>query len=117
MPKFLPIPWIQWKRFRIEGFVRFEGDGAPCQGVRVCAFDKDVVYDDFLGECVTDAKGRFEIDFTDADFKDIGEARPDIYLSVFRPGANEPVADTRGEIRHNAERHEFFELSIPTAHS
>ena len=113
MPRSLPIPWLQWKRYRVEGVVRDAESATPVAGLRVCAFDKDLVYDDFLGECETDAEGRFAIGFTDADFKDMVESKPDLYLSVFRPGDSEPIADTRGELRENAERLEIYEITVP----
>ncbi len=40
----------------------------PIAGVTVKAFDKDWITDDPLGSAVTDATGRFRIDYTTADF-------------------------------------------------
>lgn len=38
-------------------------------GVRVFAFDTDWIQDDPLGSAITDASGRFRIDYTSADFR------------------------------------------------
>lgn len=41
----------------------------PVQGVRVRAFDVDWLQDDALGSAMTDATGRFRIDYVSEDFK------------------------------------------------
>lgn len=113
MPEFVPVPWIRWQRFRITGLVVTEDSARAAEGLRVTAFDKDLVKDDFLGEAVTDAEGHFEIRFTDADFKDVLESQPDIYLCVFVPGQPTPIADTACEIRENASQEEYFRIEVP----
>ena len=115
MPKFLPVPWIRWQRFRVAGIVQESETGRPLPGLVVCAFDKDVVTDDYLGESETDAVGRFEIRFTDADFKDAVESQPDLYLCVFVPGDDQPVHDTSYAIRRDASEDEYYEIEIPRA--
>lgn len=117
MPRFVPVPWIRWQRFRISGVVQSEDSRRPLEGFRVVAFDKDLVKDDFLGEDVTNAAGEFEIRFTDADFKDVLESKPDIYLCAFAPGESDPVVDTSYAIRENASQDEFFELTVPESRS
>jgi len=113
MPTYLPIPWIQWKRHRVFGTVREAGTGRPLPGLIVNAIDKDVLKDDYLGQCETNAEGRFEIRFTDSDFKDIGESKPDIYLCIRRVGREEPIVDTSHQIRRNASEEEYFEIDVP----
>lgn len=115
MPQFLRIPWIQWNRFRVGGEIREKGSQRPLAGLCVRAFDKDLVKDDFLGEAETDAQGRFDIRFTDADFKDFLETRPDLYLCVFVPGQTDPIVDTSCAVRENANRDERFEIEIPAS--
>src|SRR5690606_29951615 len=63
MPPPIRVPWYTWRRFRVRGVVVEAGTGAPVAGYRVAAFDRDVLSDDFLGDCDTDAEGRFEIRF------------------------------------------------------
>lgn len=113
MPPTIRVPWYAWRRFRVRGVVVEEGTGAPVAGYRVAAFDQDVIRDDFLGDCDTDADGRFEIRFLETDFKDVMEVRPDLYLQVFAPGSLDPLADTSGEVREDAGEDEFFEVRIP----
>ena len=115
MPTRLPVPWIQWNRFRVGGTIREKETGRPVPGLVVCAFDEDHFDDDFLGECETDEAGKFEIQFTDADFKDFLESKPDLYLSVFVPGNDEPIHDTSHAVRKDAGEEEFYDIEIPEA--
>ncbi len=107
------MPWFRWQRFRVGGVVREQETGRPLPGLVVCAFDKDLVKDDYLGETQRDESGSFEIRFTDADFKDALESRPDLYLCVFQPGTRVPVHDTSYAIRKNASDVEHYEIEIP----
>ena len=108
----IPVPWIQWRRFRVWGVLRDEATGAPLPGQLIQAFDQDVVSDDFLGESTTDDEGRFEIRFTDADFKDAMESQPDIYLVVSSSDGAGIVYDTRHALRRDASQDEYYEILI-----
>ena len=60
--------------------------GSPVEGATVEVYDKDMLIDDYLGTATTDRDGRFEVDFTWAEFKDSPfEDRPDIFLKVLNP--------------------------------
>ena len=113
MPDFLPVPWIRWERFQVEGVVREKESGRPLPGLVVRAFDKDLFEDDYLGEDQTDEAGHFEIRFTDADFKDWVESRPDLYLCVMVKGFDAPIHGT--EIREDASHEETFDIDVPRA--
>jgi hypothetical protein len=53
-------------------------------------YDKDLVLDDYLGTVTTDKDGRFEVEFSWAEFKDgVFEDRPDIFLKVHNPTTGE----------------------------
>ncbi len=110
----IPVPWLQWRRFKVSGVVREEGSGRPLAGLQVQAFDEDMISDDFLGECLTDAEGRFEIRFLDSAFKDVVETRPDLYLIVVDPEAG-VIHDTSFDVRRNAEHEEVFEIVLRAA--
>ncbi|RKY02392.1 hypothetical protein DRP77_08020 [Candidatus Poribacteria bacterium] len=69
------------KPFLIAGRVVNE-EGEPLVGVRVSAFDRDVLVDDFLGYAFTDEEGRFEIRYAESDFKSTPlEKKPDLRLT------------------------------------
>jgi carotenoid cleavage dioxygenase len=109
----IPIPWVQWQRFRIQGVVREKGSLRPLPGLIVRVFDRDLVLDDHLGDAITNADGVFELDFTDADFKDVVETRPDLYLRIFHASGGDAIHDTSHAIRRDASRDEYFEIEIP----
>lgn len=102
-------------RFAIRGRVRAAEDGAPLAGLRIHAFDKDWVRDDYLGHAVSAADGSFEILFTDEFFGDLFEQKPDLYLVVRDVADQQELHHTRDAVRWNAEAVEHFEIAIPRA--
>ena len=97
------------------GLVCEEGSGRPLEALLVKAYDKDVFFDDFLGERHTDANGRFEIQFTELDFRDVVEQRPDLYLRIFDSTGKRELYSTIRSVRRNARSEEHFEIAIPAA--
>ena len=71
------------KRFRVLGRVQGERTRAPKPGLRVKAFDRDLVFDDDLGDAVTNERGEFFLEFTEKAFREVFERRPDLYVRVF----------------------------------
>jgi hypothetical protein len=78
----------------------------------VRAYDKDLIFDDYLGECETDADGRFEIQFTEDLFRDLFERHPDVYLRTFDASGHYELHSTFEHVRLNAGVDERFEISI-----
>lgn len=100
-------------RHRVSGVVREAGSGRPLLDLLVRAFDADVLADDFLGETRTDADGRFAIVFTQVQFRDLIESRPDLYLVVFDPTGERALATTRDAVRKNAGAEERYAIDVP----
>jgi len=70
----------------VKGRIVNREGGAPVEGAKIEVYDKDLLIDDYLGTAVTDRDGRFQVDFTSANFKDgVFEDRPDIFLKVRNP--------------------------------
>lgn len=92
-----------------------EDSGRPLESLLVQAYDKDVVFDDFLGSDHTDVNGRFEIHYTELDFRDVIEQRPDVYLRIFDPSGKTELLSTIKTVRRNARVEEHFEIAIPAA--
>jgi 5-hydroxyisourate hydrolase-like protein (transthyretin family) len=70
----------------IKGRIIDRQSGEPVKGAEVEIYDKDMMLDDYLGTVTTDKDGRFEVEFTWAEYKDtVFEGRPDIFLRVFNP--------------------------------
>jgi hypothetical protein len=103
--------------YRLTGTVLDGATGAPLAGLLVRGFDKDFLFDDALGDGVTDAAGCFEIVFTEVQFRDHGETAPDLYVRVYDATGTRLLHSTRREARKNSLRDEHFELRIDAAKS
>ncbi len=102
-------------RYKITGRVRVEESGAPCEGLLVRAWDKDLIFDDHLGDARTGPDGRFEISFTDEQFRQVFDENPDEYLRVYDASGRLELYSTRGAVRRDAGEVEHFEIAIPEA--
>jgi hypothetical protein len=73
--------------FEIRGRVVNSTDGSGIPALRVEAWDKDVLVDDYLDSVETDSNGTFVLRFSDEAFRDAGVDRfPDVYFKVFSEG-------------------------------
>jgi hypothetical protein len=99
--------------FRLYGRVRVAGTNEPVVGVVVRGWDKDLIFDDVLGEAVTDADGRFEIRYTDEAFRSVLDQRPDIYVQVWDGAGDRQLFTSESSVRWNAGSEEEFDISLP----
>ncbi len=97
--------------FKITGNVREKESGMGIRGLIICAYDKDLLYDDLLGTAVTDSEGSFEVLYTEKEFRELFERKPDIYLSVYAPPWR-LLMDTTASVRWGASEREHFKLEI-----
>lgn len=102
-------------QYKVAGSIREAESGAPLAGLLVRGFDKDLVFDDFLGETSTDAAGHFELDFTDEPFRSIFDENPDLYLRIYDASGTREIHSTRKQLRRSAGAEEHYELRIPRA--
>jgi FtsP/CotA-like multicopper oxidase with cupredoxin domain len=71
-------------RFQIRGRVVDQFTAEGIGGVRVEAWDKDFILDDYLGSASTITDGSFEIGFDDSAFQEFFVDRwPDLYFKVY----------------------------------
>jgi hypothetical protein len=72
------------KNFTISGRVIDRTTHKPVAGVRVEAWDKDLIHNDLVGSAVSDAEGAFRIDFDESYFKELFfDREPDLFFRVF----------------------------------
>ena len=98
--------------FRVEGTVEEAETGRPWVGLIVRAFDKDLLFDDPLGSCVTNESGRFLIRFTDDAFRDFAETSPDLYLRVYDSTGESLLHQT--PVHPDSGSDESFRIRIPS---
>ena len=99
--------------FRVKGVVRVRETGQPLAGLIVRAYDKDLLYDDLLGDTKTDASGRFAIRYAGSDFQELSDRHPDIYFKILDASGERVIHSTAESIRWNAGTVEYFEIEIP----
>jgi hypothetical protein len=73
------------KLFRITGHVINRKTREGLAGLRVEAWDKDLIFNDLVGSAVTDAAGAFLISFDESHFAELFlDRQPDLFFKVFR---------------------------------
>jgi len=76
------------RRFRITGKVIDSATELGIPKLRVEAWDKDLIFHDWLGQSEeTDAEGRYLIEFDESRFQDLfPEQYPDLFFKLYREG-------------------------------
>ncbi len=87
------------------------GQGIP--GLKVKAFDRDLIFDDLLGEVKTDKEGNFEIVYDKSDFRELFfDNKPDIFIKV-KTKEGEEIYSSSDKVRYGAGKVEDFTIPIP----
>jgi len=86
------------------------GKGVP--GVVVAAYDKDLVFDDFLGEVLSTVTGDFRIVYDETRFSSPFDRKPDLYLRV-KTLAGQELLNTKASARKNASAREEMQVALP----
>jgi hypothetical protein len=80
-------------------------------GVFVSVYDKDLFFDDRLGQAMTDNNGNYSLTYQTDDFRDLIEKRPDLYLKVIDNKGN-TVHTRKGRTWFEAGRVETIDIQI-----
>lgn len=93
----------------VRGKVR-DHQGKPVGGLFLSLYDQDFLFDDRLGTTKTDEKGEFTFRYKTADFHDLFEAKPDLYIKIMM-GERE-LYDGKQSVRYNAGWEEIFDIVL-----
>jgi hypothetical protein len=99
-----PGQWV------VKGVITGE-NGKGMAGVTVSLYDKDLLFDDYLGTRITDENGNFEFAYQEEGFKDLLEKKPDIYLKVLDK-KGKPIFSSKKAVKCGAGRIEVFNIKI-----
>lgn len=103
--------------FTISGSVTNSKTLKGIEGLRVEAWDKDLICDDLIGNAVTNDKGLFQIEFDSAYFQELfTDRQPDLFFKVFYKGT--VIKNTEDSVLWNVHSGDIpvtIEVSIPAA--
>ncbi len=101
--------------YHIRGRISDASTGLGLAGLRVEAWDEDLVFDDLVGTAMTDDRGDFEIDFDRSYFAELfADRRPDLFFKVVHE--RRLVHTTEDSVLWNVETTDFpveIEVDLP----
>lgn len=100
--------------FKIHGHIVEAETGKNLKGLFVKAYDKDLFFDDLVASAETDEHGRFEMAYTEKDFRELFDRKPDLYFVVSAGLGECPFHSTANRVRWNAGVDEQIEIRIPS---
>lgn len=99
--------------YAICGIVKDCETKSPIRGVKVIAYDVDLLQDDELGDAITDSTGRFTIVYPADNFKKVlnsswpkieWPAGPDYYFKIIEPVTNIVLLQEDRSVGHRSDR-------------
>ena len=100
-------------RYKVTGTVLEAETGRALANLVVRGWDKDLLFDDYLGDTLTDESGHFELEFTDERFRQVFDQDPDLYRRIYDPSGTHELHSTRASVRRDASAEEHYEIRIP----
>ena len=92
--------------FKIKGKVVNRETHEGLRGLRVEAWDKDLLLNDLVGSSLTTENGVFDIQFDESYYKNLFvDRKPDLFFKVFK--GHELIKSTEDSVLWNADREEI----------
>jgi hypothetical protein len=107
IPEESVVPQDQWL---VTGRVT-DKKGNALVGLTVSLYDKDLLFDDYLGTTKTGENGDFKFIYQKEGFKDLFEAQPDIYIKVFDK-EGKTIYSSKKSVKCNVGRTEVFNIKV-----
>ncbi len=98
---------------KVSGHVRELETGLPLPGLTVEAYDKDLIFDDYLGAATTNFAGHYTITSDVSQFQSFFDKKPDIYLRILPPGGGNVLFSTEDSVKWNASADEICDVAVP----
>lgn len=102
--------------FRISGRIIDRKTHCGVSGLRVEAWDKDLIVNDLIGSTITDDQGAFQLEFDESDFQDLFlDRKPDLFFKIFHN--TQLIGSTENSVLWNVEAGETevaIEVEVPT---
>src|SRR5262249_4819689 len=95
----------------VQGVVT-DGNDHPLTDLVVRAFDRDMRSESLLGESVTDAQGRYRIEYVAASFAGTEKKTADLFMRVFGPGGVQVYETGFDQIVFNASEFETIDIAV-----
>jgi hypothetical protein len=99
-----PDTWI------VRGRVT-DKDGKGLSKLIVSVYDKDLLFDDKLGQTETDSNGDYILTYHTEDYRDVIERKPDIYVKVLDQKGN-TLYSSKKKIKFNVGRVEIVNVTV-----
>jgi hypothetical protein len=103
-------PGVQSGGWAVRGRVTNE-EGQGLGGLVVSLYDRDLFFDDRLGQTETDANGYYSFNYRTEDFRDLIERKPDIYLKVLDKQGRTLYTSKR-KVRYESGRVEIINAQV-----
>ncbi|MBL1278765.1 MAG: hypothetical protein COA33_000710 [Fluviicola sp.] len=99
------------KKFKISGKV-INYLKMAVTGITIEAWDKDLMFDDYLGSAITNKKGEFTIEFDDSKFKELFlDNCPDVFFKIYKN--KKLIHSTEKDVIINADQKTKVTICIP----
>lgn len=96
----------------IQGIV-IDANDQPLSRLLVKAYDRDMRSEAFLGECVTDAQGKYKISYSAEQFNLAEKETADLCMRVYTSGGKHVLFETDlEEVRFNASDNETIDITV-----